>query len=147
MAEKQAADFATFVQNERARLTNQREDTVNQMQIVQARLDEIDREMRAIEAYVAAKEGRAPIPAFAKEPPKGQASRRRGVGRRGGIRDEILALIKGESQGMTRADIIEKKGVRGDKSGEQSISNALTNMKKAGQVTQDNGRYLATQVD
>lgn len=144
MADKQGPDFAMFVQTERTRLMKAREDTLNQMQIIQAHIEEIDTELRAIEAYVATKEGRAPVSAPARGPSKMRKARRTG-GRKGAIREELISLIKAEPQGLTRADLIGRRGVKGDKSGEQSISNALTNMKKAGQLTQDNGRYYVTQ--
>lgn len=62
--------------------------------------------------------------------------------RRTGIRDQVLDLIK-QGDGMARADIIEAMGARGDKSAEQSISNALAALKKAGTIKAENGVYSA----
>jgi hypothetical protein len=63
--------------------------------------------------------------------------------RRTGIRDQVLSLIK-DSDGVARADIIETLGGRGNKSLEQSVSNALSALKKAGSVDAVNGVYKAT---
>jgi hypothetical protein len=48
---------------------------------------------------------------------------------------------KHSSNGLSRSEILESLGLKGDKSGEQSVSNALTALKKAGRVTSNEGRY------
>ena len=64
--------------------------------------------------------------------------------RRTGIRDEVLAKVKAHPDGIARAVLLDEMGVRGDKSGEQSVSNALASLKKAGTITADGGVYKAT---
>lgn len=61
--------------------------------------------------------------------------------RRTGVRQEVLELISNKAGGMTRADVIEAMDGQDDKSLQQSISNALTNLKKAGAVSLDNKVY------
>lgn len=62
--------------------------------------------------------------------------------RRTGIREEVLAAVKA-TPGITRADLLEKMDAKGNKSAEQSVSNALAALKKAGTITGENGSYTA----
>lgn len=62
--------------------------------------------------------------------------------RRTGIREEVLAMIQ-KNPSIGRAQLIEKMNAKGDKSAEQSVSNALSALKKAGTITADNGVYKA----
>ena len=58
------------------------------------------------------------------------------------MRKSVQDLLDNNPNGMKRADVLESMNVKGDKSGEQSVSNALASMKKAGTVTQrDDGSY------
>lgn len=63
--------------------------------------------------------------------------------RRTGIREEILTVVKGAPQGISRADVLTKLNAKGDKSAEQSASNALAALKKAGTIDLANGVYKA----
>jgi Fe2+ or Zn2+ uptake regulation protein len=64
-------------------------------------------------------------------------------GRRGSKRDELLKLIE-ESEGLTRGEILEKMGLKGNKSGEMSVSNSLTALTKSNQVRRgENRKYVA----
>jgi CRP-like cAMP-binding protein len=77
----------------------------------------------------------------------GSSTRRATTGtrtRRSGRREAILNTLREAPDGLTRADILEKVGAKGDTKQEQSISNALTNMKKAGQIDQKDGKYVTT---
>lgn len=65
------------------------------------------------------------------------------TGRRSGIREEVLSHIK-RADGISRAQLLETMGAKGTKSAEQSISNALAALKKAGTIGGDNGIYRAT---
>lgn len=62
-------------------------------------------------------------------------------GRRGNVRDTVLATIKDTPGGINRADLLVKLEAKGDKAAEQSISNALANLKKAGTITATDGTY------
>jgi hypothetical protein len=67
---------------------------------------------------------------------------RRASGRRGSKRDELLRVIR-EGGGLTRGEILEKMGLKGNKSGEMSVSNALTALTKNNQVRRDGRAYHA----
>lgn len=64
--------------------------------------------------------------------------------RRRGIRDDVLATISEASpDGIAPADIRAKLGIaQDDKSGAQSVANALSNLKKTGKITDKNGLYI-----
>ena len=63
--------------------------------------------------------------------------------RRTGIRQDVLKAVKGAKDGVSRSTLLEAMGAKGDKSAEQSISNALAALKKAGSLTADDGVYKA----
>lgn len=63
--------------------------------------------------------------------------------RKGGVSDEVLSVIKAAPDGLPRAGVLEQMGAT-DKKQEQSISNALSNLKKKGMLTAENGIYKAT---
>ena len=50
-----------------------------------------------------------------------------------------MQVIKDNPSGLT----CERMGLKGDKSGEMSVSNALTALTKANQITRRDGRYVA----
>ena len=125
--------YEIFVQRERARLHGEREAIFAQQQELVNKLDAINRELRAIDAYEAAKSGKAPATA---------ARRRAPQARRGSRRDQLLQVIT-DGNGLTRGEILEKMGLKGDKTGEMSVSNALTALTKANQVARRDGKYVA----
>jgi hypothetical protein len=71
-----------------------------------------------------------------------KAPRATSGGRRGGIRNDVLKVIEEHADGIGRAAILKVMGAE-DKSSQQSISNALASLKKAGTVTADSGLYKA----
>jgi hypothetical protein len=76
-------------------------------------------------------------------PRQPRTTRQSSGGRRSGIRDEVLAAIR-TNPGMSPAQIRKAVGVAdGDKSGSQSVSNALSAMKKAGQIKETAPRQYA----
>ena len=62
--------------------------------------------------------------------------------RRGSKREEILQVIRA-GNGLSRGEILERMGLKGNKSGEMSVSNALTALTKANEVTRQGGNYVA----
>jgi hypothetical protein len=58
-------------------------------------------------------------------------------------RDGIFAMIKQHAKGISRGDLLEAMGLKGNKSSEQSVSNALNNLKKAGRIVSTDGKYAA----
>src|SRR5438132_9627438 len=133
--------FETFVQRERARLHGEREAIFTQQHELEEKLAAVNRELAAIEAYEVAKTGKAPARQAATRR-TGVRSTRRTSGRSGSKRDELLTVIK-QGGGLTRGEILEKMGLKGNKSGEMSVSNALTALTKGNQVRRDGRKYLA----
>jgi len=133
MAEK-ASDatnptFESLIPKERERLHSERKALVADLETIQKKISAIDLELKAIEAYEQAKAG---VP------------RRAGRARKGSKRTEILGLISKSAEGLSRGELIDRIGVKGNKPGEQSISNALSALKRAGSIDSlESGKYLA----
>jgi hypothetical protein len=127
--------FEGFVARERARLHGEREAVFTAQHELEEKLAEINRELAAIDAYETVKTGK---PVATGQTRTRLASR----GRRGSRRDALLKLIE-ESEGLTRGEILEKMGLKGNKAGEMSVSNALTALTKGNQVVRADGRYRA----
>lgn len=123
--------FEQMIEKERARLGKLRDDLNAQQERIFDQLAEIDKELDAISAYERAKSGK-PV-----RQPKAAKSTR---APRGAKREELLSLIE-DSPNLTRGEIIEKLGIKGDKAQEQSISNALATLKKAGVIVANDGKY------
>jgi hypothetical protein len=128
-----ADTLGDFIARDRARLTTEREAIFNQQHELETKLAEINREFAAIEAYESAKSG--------KPSPTRKTGTRAPQSRRGSKRDGILQAIKESPAGLTRGELLEKMGLRGNKSGEMSVSNALTALTKGKQVSRDGGKY------
>jgi len=126
--------FADFIARERERLHAERETIFNQQHELQTKLDAINREFGAIEAYEVAKAGKAVRQPGARGPKRARAGSKRG---------QLLELIKQHPEGLARKDILERLGLKGDKAGAMSVSNALNRMIKENQVTRRDGRYIA----
>lgn len=129
----QMESFEQMIEQERARLGKLREDLRAQQQTIVGQLADIEKELAAIAAYEQAKLG---VPGRQPRAAKGTRVPR------GAQREEVLALIKA-SPDLTRGEIIERLGVKGDKPKEQGVSNALAAMKKAGVIRADEGKYTA----
>src|SRR4051812_30633194 len=126
-------NFAEYIARERDRLRAEREQIFSQQEELQRKLDAVNREFAAIEAYETAKTGKN-----ARQMPAGRQPR----GRRGSRREALLELIR-QGDGLSRGEILERMGLKGDKSGEMSVSNALTALTKSNQVHREGGKYRA----
>jgi len=126
--------FADVMKQERERLQRDRETIYNQQRELENKLKDINREFAAIEAYEAAKTGKQSGTAQ-----RGMRGRRQA--RRGSRREALLQLIGQNPDGLSRGEILERMGLKGDKSGEMSVSNALTALTKSNQVSRSGGRY------
>jgi hypothetical protein len=129
--------FADFIARERERLHAERDQVCSAQQELETKLRAINQELSAIDAYEMAKSGKAAAPVAR------QARRRavQGTTRRGSKRDSLLALIGENPSGLTRGEILDRMGLKGNKSGEMSVSNALTALTKGGQVSRRDGKY------
>jgi hypothetical protein len=130
--------FADFIARDRERLHAERDQIFSQQHELEGKLAAINNEMRAIDAYEAAKTGKAP--AAARQP---RGPRARPQTPRGSKRDALMQVISDNPSGLTRGEILERMSLKGDKSGEMSVSNALTALTKANQVSRRDGRYVA----
>jgi hypothetical protein len=134
-----AERFANVMQQERERLHREREQVSNQQQELENKLAQIDRELAAIDAYESAKTGKVSTPARR----QARGRRARPQARRGSRREALLQTIRENPSGLKRGEILERMGLKGDKSGEMSVSNALTALTKSNQVSRHEGKYFA----
>ena len=148
--------FADVMQRERERLShdrdeilNQQKELENQQRELKNKLTEITRELAAIDAYEAAKTGKAAIPiqqppaptkseATIEELPAEPRARPQPETRR----ETLLRVIGGEPKGLSRGEIFERMGLKGNKSAEKSVSNALTALTKNKLVFRREGKYV-----
>ena len=127
------SSFSEFISRERERLRAEREQVFSQQEELERRLDALNREFAAIEAYETAKKGKAARQASAGRQPRA---------RRGSRREALLELIR-QSDGLSRGEILERMGLKGDKAGEMSVSNALTALTKSNQLRREGRKYRA----
>jgi hypothetical protein len=130
-----AEEFKDYIARERDRLTAERDAVLSQQRELEAKLASINNEFRAIDVYEAAKSGKTLAPTRAS---RGGGQR---ATRRGSRREAIIAVIRETPEGLSRGELLEKMGLKGDKSGEMSVSNALTALTKANQVSREGGKY------
>jgi hypothetical protein len=124
--------FGDYVARERDRLSAERKAVATQQRELQAKLSNIDREFQAIDAYEAAKTGKAP------RQPRSDGTRR--TTRRGSQREDVLRVI-GEGNGLSRGEILDRMGLKGNKAGEGAVSNVLNALAKGNQVRREGGKY------
>ena len=129
--------FSDFIARDRERLHAEHEQIFSQQQELETKLAAINREFAAIDAYESSKSGKATAPARQARGPA------RGTTRRGSRREGLLAVLRESVAGLSRSEILERMGLKGDKSGEMSISNALTALTKTGAVNRQDGKYRA----
>ena len=123
--------FSEFIARERDRLRSEREQIFGQQEELQRKLDTVNREFAAIEAYETAKTGKN-----ARQVPAGRLPR----ARRGSRQEALLELIQ-QNDGLSRGEILERMGLKGDKSGEMSVSNALAALASSNQVRREGRKY------
>lgn len=129
--EYQGEDFAAYIERERERVKTRKADLEGERNFIDRQIAELYRESAAIDAYERAKTGK---PAARTEPRQRRA-------RRGDVTESVMNVI-GTNGPSRRVDIINALGVKGDKQGEMSVSNALTRLKNQGLIArQDDGRW------
>jgi hypothetical protein len=144
------ATFATFIRKERARLDKSRKDALAQQAAIDKELQAIERELTALDAYQQAKGATGKGVAVKRAPMAGKAAAkrtfkgggRRGPGRRGEKRQAVLDLVRQHPAGLSRGEILIQLGVKGNKSAEQSVSNALSALKKSAKLNSREGKYV-----
>ena len=133
------ADFQAMIEKERERLTKVIEDYNAQIADLQTKVSAAQTEMAAIDAYDRAKRGELALAPKAPRTPRATTTDR---APRGSKRDELIALIR-DNPNLSRGDILGKLGIveKDNKAAAQSVSNALANLKKAGTVLNEGGKY------
>jgi DNA-binding transcriptional ArsR family regulator len=130
----QGETFGAFTRRERARLEKARKKAIANRDNAVQELRSIEHELKAIEAYERARGG---------EPKR---ARKRAPGRPRAPRDEkrkaVLDLVRQHPEGLSRDDIPAAMEVKGNRSAEQSVSNALSALRKAGQLDSRDGKYV-----
>lgn len=123
-------NFAAMIEKERARLDKRREEVLARREKLDEEIAIIDKELAAIAAYEAAKQGKPKRAATTRVP-------------RGSRQQSVVEVIAKHKKGITRGEILESLNLKGNKGGEQSVSNALSALKKARRVISKNRKYLA----
>jgi hypothetical protein len=130
-----AEDMTTVAAAERERLIKDRGDIEGKMSGLQSQLGEVDHKLAALDAYEKALSGKVPTKAM---PRQRRGGKRAGHGEK---QAQVLKLVEATAEGVVRGELIAKLGVKGNKSGEQSISNALNALKKAGKIDSTDGKW------
>jgi hypothetical protein len=125
-----AETFQSFMKRERTRLQKARDKAAQKKAEVDQELEALERELTAIEAYDKASGGKV------KPAPK------RARSGRGEKRQAVLEIISQHPDGLSRGEILNLIGVKGDKSGEQSVTNALSALTKQNQLGKNDGKYV-----
>src|SRR5258708_21589684 len=131
-----AEHFADFIARERARLHAERDVVFSQQHELETQLIALNNELAAITAYELAKTGKAAAPA------KSVRARRASTAKSGSKRAGIIAALSDIPHGLTRRELLEKMGLKGNKTGEMSVSNALTALTKSNEIVRRDGRYI-----
>jgi hypothetical protein len=126
-----APDFTSFIEQERRRLQEAIKAAKAKQQEAEREIAQLEALMSAIAAYDAALKGK-------KVPSRPGAPR----GPKGEKRRAILDHIREHPDGMTRGELIAEMNAHEDKAATQSISNALSALKKSGQLTQQGKKYV-----
>ncbi len=141
--------FADVMQQERERLNHERDEILDRQKELENKLTEINRELAGIDAYEAAKTGKAATPtrrppaptkseATIEELPAEPRARPQPETRR----EALLRVIGEHPTGLSRGEIFERMGLKGNKSAEKSVSNALTALTKNNLVFRRDGKYV-----
>ena len=130
-----ADQFADFIARECARLHAERDAVFSQQQELETQLKALNNELAAITAYELAKTGKSAVPAPVR-------ARRASTAKSGSKRAGIIAALSDIPHGLTRGELLEKMGLKGNKTGEMSVSNALTALTKSNEIVRRDGRYI-----
>ena len=120
-----------YITKQRNALLQQREEIFSQQHELQQQLDALNAMLAKFDVF----EGKA-----AASRSSAGRTRRTTTARRGSKRDQLIQVIL-DSNGLSRGEILEKMGLKGDKSGEMSVSNALTALTKSQQIERRDGKY------
>ena len=127
MEQTATTSFEDIMHDERKKLTDNIQSLKEKRKAIDQDIASAEQELKAIDAYERAKFGKP-------------ATTTTGGKRRTGVRKEVLAIIQQHPQGITRQELLTLMNAE-DKKAEQSISNAISNLKKAGDIDGEKGTY------
>ena len=131
-------DPDAFMTKAKESLTAQRDKVLTKRDAIDAELSEIDNKLSRIEAYFNPAATREPAPT--RKPRTVTGTR---APRKAGVRDEVLAKIAENPDGISRKDLLTAMGAD-SKNAEQSVSNAVAALTKEGKITAPSkGHYRA----
>ena len=130
-----ADELDAAINRQRERLTKKRDEVRAKIEELHGQLAEIDRQFAAVLAYEKTLAGELPDPAASKRRQSAKPTRR------GEKQAQVLHAIGQQAGGMTRGEVIDALGVKGSKPGAQSVSNALTALKKADKIASMDGKW------
>ena len=134
-------EFSERVSSEKERLLKERDEAAKTLAETTERLQTLERQLEAIDAYekIMGPSAKAAAPKKRRQP----ATRKRNTGRTAAIGE----AIQNAPDGIDRKGIIEALGCQGDKSAEQAVSNTLANLKKSGAVSHEGRTYRWAQAE
>jgi hypothetical protein len=128
----------TIVEETRAFLKKQREILIKERQGIFAEQQALQERLDAVNETL------AKFDVFEGNPSRQSGPRRTRQGRRSSRRDGIIAALADIPHGLSRGEILDKLGLKGNKQGEMSVSNALTALTKTNQVVRKDGKYVVS---
>lgn len=126
-----------YLNKVREQVTKQREEILARRAKIDEELANVDATLNRIAAYFDPPATREPAPA--RKPRAATGTRKP---RTAGVRDNVLAEIAKHQEGISRKDLLTAMGAT-DKAAEQSISNAVSALKKDGKISGESGHYKA----
>jgi hypothetical protein len=138
-----------FLARQRSQWTKKRQGVLAAQKKINEELAAVDKELAAIDAYHSVRSGKGTM---VSQPRSSRSTRKRAIKRtkrsgtrqpRGSVQAGVLKIIKSAKEGLTRGDIIGNLESKGNKSAEQSISNALSAMLKSKKIARKDGKYFA----
>lgn len=126
-------DFLKAIEAERTRINARLDELHKQREAIDDETVKLDLELKAINAYQNAKEGKVVVKTTKPKQERGP--------RKTGLREKVKNVIQSSPAGISRAQIIELLEGKDNKSLQQAISNSLVLLKKKNEVTAEGGKY------
>jgi hypothetical protein len=139
--------FADVMHRERERLHRERDEILNQQKELENKLTEINSELAAIDAYEAVKTGRVTAVDRRRRSPEASGTSVKQLSAEprpyvASKREAVLRIIGENPNGLRLGEIFQRMGLKGNKSAEKSVSNAITTLTKNNQVSRKGGKYV-----
>jgi hypothetical protein len=122
-------DTQAFITKQRDALVQQRDSIFSQQHELQQQLGAVNAMLAKFDVF----EGKATARAAGR-------TRHARTSPRGSKRDVLLQVIR-DGGGLSRGEILDKMGLKGDKAGEMWAANALAALTKSQQVERRDGKY------